>query len=102
MDDGRKGDDKPDPLSDVVKGFSLLLRAARTTVERMPKKGLEDAVMETAREVGRAIENVANAVEREVFGHRPPERGPHPDAHEDKDHEDKDPLDPPPTPPHTD
>jgi hypothetical protein len=97
------GDDKPDPLTDVFKGLSLLLRAARTTVERMPKKGLEDAVVETAREVGRAIENVANVVEREVFGHRPPDGGPASkpqDGHQQ--HHDNDPLDPPPTPPHTD
>jgi hypothetical protein len=59
-------DEKPDPLSDVIKGLGLIFRAAKTTVERMPKKGLEDAVLETAREVGRAIENVAGAVEREV------------------------------------
>jgi hypothetical protein len=117
------GDDKPDPLTDVFKGLSLLLRAARTTVERIPKKGLEDAAVETAREVGRAIENVANVVEREVFGHRPP---PEPGPEVEREKQDaqarvetktktetkktnpvaepkaKDPFDPPPTPPHTD
>jgi hypothetical protein len=62
--------EKPDPLSDVIRGLGLLLRAAKTTVERVPKKGLEDAVVETAREVGRALENVAGAVEREVFGRK--------------------------------
>jgi hypothetical protein len=73
-------DEKPDPLSDVIRGLGLLLRAAKTTVERVPKKGLEEAVLETAREVGRAIENVAGAVagtvEREVFGRKdaPPQR----------------------------
>ncbi len=65
-------DEKPDPLSDVIKGLGLILRAARTTVERLPKKGLEEAVLETAREVGRAIENVAGAVEREVLGRKGP------------------------------
>jgi hypothetical protein len=64
------GDEKPDPLSDVIKGLGLILRAAKTTVERMPKKGLEDAMLETAREVGRAIENVAGVVEREVLGRK--------------------------------
>ncbi len=63
------------PLSDVIKGLGLILRAAKTTVERMPKKGLEDAVLETAREVGRAIENVAGVVEREVLGRRDPPPG---------------------------
>jgi hypothetical protein len=61
-------DPKPDPLSDVIRGLGLLLRAAKTTVERVPTKGLEDAVIQTAREVGRAIENVAETVEREVLG----------------------------------
>lgn len=69
------GDEKPDPLSDVIKGLGLILRAAKTAVERMPKKGLEEAVLETAREVGRAIENVAGAVEREVLGRRDPPPG---------------------------
>jgi hypothetical protein len=112
MGDDRPGDEKPDPLRDVVKGLSLILRAARTTVERMPKKGLEDAVVETAREVGRAIENVATVVEREVFGNRdasgsrraggrqPGSPGSQ-DGHED--HHDEGPEDSgPPTPPHTD
>jgi hypothetical protein len=65
---GDMTDEKPDPLSDVIKGLGLLLRAARTTVERLPTKNLEDAVAETAREVGRAIENVASTVEREILG----------------------------------
>lgn len=71
-------DEKPDPLSDVIRGLGLLLRAAKTTVERVPTKGLEETVLETAREVGRALENVAGAVEREVLGRRerPPERPP--------------------------
>lgn len=64
--------EKPDPLSDVIKGLGLILRAAKTTLERLPKKGLEEAVLETAREVGRAIENVAGAVEREVLGRKNP------------------------------
>ena len=68
-------DEKPDPLSDVIRGLGLLLRAAKTTVERVPTKGLEDAVLETAREVGRALENVAGTVEREVFGRQRGERG---------------------------
>jgi hypothetical protein len=63
-------DEKPDPLSDVLRGLGLLLRAAKTTVERVPTKGLEEAVLETAREVGRAIENVAGTLEREVFGRK--------------------------------
>jgi len=69
------GDDKPNPLSDAVKGLGLLLRAAKTVVERLPTKNLEEAVVESAREVGRAIENVATALEREVLGKRNHPRG---------------------------
>ncbi len=78
--------EKPDPLSDVIRGLGLLLRAAKTTVERVPKKGLEDAVVETAREVGRAFENVAGTVEREVFTRaRRKERGERQRPQEDGD-----------------
>ena len=63
-------DDKPTPLEDVRKGLGLLFRAARTAMERLPKGGVEEVVATSAREVGRAIENVASAVEREVFGKR--------------------------------
>jgi len=69
------GDDRPNPLADVIKGLGLILRAAKTTVERLPTKDLEEAVLTSAREVGRAIENVATTVEREVFG-RKDEPGP--------------------------
>jgi hypothetical protein len=63
-------DDRPNPLTDVIKGLGLLLRAAKTTVERLPTKDLEEVVLTSAREVGRAIENVATTVEREVFGRK--------------------------------
>ena len=75
-------DPKPDPLSDMIRGLGLLLRAAKTTVERVPTKGLEDAVIQTAREVGRAIENVAETVEREVLGRQ--RGGTRPDAPDDE------------------
>ena len=60
-------EDKPDPLDDVKKGFGLLFRAAKTAVEKLPTKGLEDAVLSGAREVGRAVENVATTIEQTVF-----------------------------------
>jgi hypothetical protein len=63
-------DEKPNPLSDTLKGLGLLLRAAKTVVGRLPTKNLEETVVESAREVGRAIENVATAVEREVLGRK--------------------------------
>lgn len=61
-------DDKPDPLRDTLKGLGLLFRAARTVAAKIPTKNLEDAVVTSAREVGRAIENVATTLERSVFG----------------------------------
>jgi hypothetical protein len=77
-------DDRPNPLTDVIKGLGLLLRAAKTTVERgvesLPTKDLEEVVLTSAREVGRALENVATTVEREVFGRRDTHRGPGPAA----------------------
>jgi hypothetical protein len=72
------GDDKPNTFDDLRKGLGLLFRAARTTVEKLPKTDLEEVVVTSAREVGRAIESVGKAIEREVFGKkegRPPERG---------------------------
>jgi hypothetical protein len=60
--------DKPNPLEDVRKGLGLLFRAAKTTVEKLPTKDVEDAVLTTAREVGRAVESVGRTLEREVFG----------------------------------
>jgi hypothetical protein len=61
-------DDKPNAFEDVRKGLGLLFRAAKTTVEKLPTKDLEDVVVTSAREVGRAIENVGKTLEREVFG----------------------------------
>ena len=64
-------DQKPDPIEDVRKGLGLLFRAARTTIDKLPARDFEQAVVSTAREVGRAIENVGKTIERDVFGKRP-------------------------------
>jgi len=61
-------DDKPNAFEDVRKGLGLLFRAAKTTVEKLPTKDLEEVVVTSAREVGRALENVGKTIEREVFG----------------------------------
>lgn len=61
-------DDKPNPLEDVRKGLGLLFRAAKTSIEKLPTKDLEDVVVTSAREVGRALENVGKTIEREVLG----------------------------------
>jgi len=62
----------PNPLTDLRKGLGLLFRAARTTARKLPStnlgKELEEAVVTSAREVGRAFENVASTIEREVLG----------------------------------
>jgi hypothetical protein len=61
-------DEKSDPIEDVRKGLGLLFRAARTTIEKLPRKDFEQAVVTSAREVGRAFESVGKTIEREVFG----------------------------------
>jgi hypothetical protein len=65
-------DKPPNPLTDLRKGLGLLFRAATTTARKLPTtnlgKELEQAVVTSAREVGRAIENVATTIEREVRG----------------------------------
>ncbi len=58
----------PNPLRDVAKGLGLLFRAARTAAKKWPTKELEEVVVTSAREVGRAFENVATTIEREVMG----------------------------------
>jgi hypothetical protein len=83
-------DDKPNPFADVRKGLGLLFRAARTTVEKLPTKDLEEAVVTSAREVGRAIENVGRTIERGVFGRK----GAEPDRDAEKPNSD-DPKPPP-------
>jgi hypothetical protein len=60
-------DEKPNPLEDLRKGLGLLFRAAKTTIERLPTGELEEAVVSGAKEVGRAIENVAHTVEQQVL-----------------------------------
>jgi hypothetical protein len=60
--------DKPDPVDDVRKGLGLLFRAARHAVGRIHEGKLEEVVVSGAKEVGRAFENVATTLEREIFG----------------------------------
>ena len=64
---------KPDPMEDVRKGLGLLFRAATTAVAAIPTEKFETAVVSGVKEVGRAIENVAQAIDKEVFknGHKP-------------------------------
>jgi len=61
-------EEEPKPFDDVRKGLGLLFRAARTAVKNLPTDPLEKVVVDGAREVGRAVENVANTIEKELFG----------------------------------
>ncbi len=58
---------KPDPIEDVRKGLGLLFRAAKSAVDSLPKGKFEDAVVSGAREVGRAIENVTQTLDKQLF-----------------------------------
>ena len=73
----------PNPFDDVRKGLGLLFRAARTVVQKLPTDPIEKVVLDGAREVGRAVENVTNTVtstiEKQVFGK---DKGKHPDRNE--------------------
>jgi hypothetical protein len=59
--------DKPDPIEDVRKGLGLLFRAAKSTLDQLPTRDFEEAVISGAREVGRAIENVTGVIDRQIF-----------------------------------
>jgi|SRR5579859_4460311 len=59
--------DRPDPIEDVRKGLGLLFRAAKSAVDSLPKGKFEDVVLSGAREVGRAIENVTETLEHQLF-----------------------------------
>lgn len=65
-------DEKSNPLKDVRDGVGLLFRAAKWAVNKLPTDSVEDVVRTSAREVGRAMRNVATTIEREVLGSKPP------------------------------
>jgi hypothetical protein len=56
----------PDAIDDVKKGLGLLFRAARTAVKKLPTEPIEKVVIDGAKEVGRAVENVASTIEKEI------------------------------------
>jgi hypothetical protein len=57
----------PDPIEDVRKGLGLLFRAAKTAVQKIPTDPIEKVVLDGAREVGRAVENVATTIDKKIF-----------------------------------
>ncbi len=69
---GPMSDDKkqpPDPMADVTEGLGLLLRAAKTAVDKIPTDELGQLVTSTAEGVGRALEGVGSVIEKEIFHH---------------------------------
>lgn len=87
-------DEEPTPFQDVRKGLGLLFRAARTAVKNLPTDPLEKVVVDGAREVGRAVENVASTIEKELFGTS--RRGAPPPSDSDPPKDAADPSDTPP------
>jgi hypothetical protein len=59
--------EKPDPIEDVRKGLGLLFRAAKSAIDQLPTRHVEEAVVAGAREVGRAIENVTSTLDKQFF-----------------------------------
>jgi hypothetical protein len=59
--------EKPDPIEDVRKGLGLLFRAAKSAIDQLPTRHVEDVVVAGAREVGRAIENVTSSLDKQFF-----------------------------------
>jgi hypothetical protein len=70
----------PDPIEDVRKGLGLLFRAAKSAIESLPTGKVEDAVITGAREVGRAIENVTQTLDKQFFKRDRPAEGAKPDG----------------------
>jgi hypothetical protein len=68
-------DENSNPLKDVRDGVGLLFRAAKWAVNKLPTDSVEEVVRTSAREVGRAVRNVATTIEREVRGSKSPPGG---------------------------
>lgn len=59
-------DDKPKPVDDLKQGLNLLFRAAKGAVEKIPTEKIEGAVMDGAKEVGKAFETVATEIDKVI------------------------------------
>ncbi len=74
-------DEKPKPVEDLKQGLGLLYRAAKGAVENLPTGKIEEAVKDSAKEVGRAFETVATEIEKvvtKVTGTHEPDTQPEP------------------------
>jgi hypothetical protein len=98
---GMSTDPKPSALQDLTKGLGLLFRAAKTTLQKLPTGELEEAVITSAKEVGRAIENVtqtvSHTVEKQIF--RRPSEPPRPPEEASAEEASKESSAPSPSPP---
>jgi hypothetical protein len=63
-------DEKPKPADDLKNGLNLLFRAAKGAIDKIPTDKIEGALKDGAKEVGKALETVANEVDK-VF-HKSP------------------------------
>lgn len=74
-------DDKskaPDPIEDLSEGLGKLFRAAKTAVDQIPTDNAEHFMSATAGAVGRALDAVGGAIEREISGPTPAPAPPSP------------------------
>lgn len=72
---GAMSDDKPRPVDDLKEGLSLLFRAAKGAVEKLPTDKLEGVAKDAVKEVGRAFESIGSEIEKvveKVSGSTPP------------------------------
>ena len=60
--------DNPDAVEELKKGLGHLFNAAKSAVNDLPTKDLEDAVLTGVKEVGRALGNVKDTLETEFLG----------------------------------
>jgi hypothetical protein len=75
-------DHKDDAFDELKKGFGHLLRAAKSVAAELPTKQIEEVVVGSATEVGRALVSVKDAIEKEVRAvtHSSSPAGPYPGA----------------------
>jgi hypothetical protein len=68
-------DPKDDPLSDLKTGFGYFMKAAKaaakSVAKELPTDKVEEVVVASAAEVGRAFVSVKDTLEKDVFGVKP-------------------------------
>ena len=64
----KENPDAADAVAELKKGLGHLFNAAKSAVNDLPTKNLEDAVLTGVKEVGRALGNVKDTLESELLG----------------------------------